>query len=92
MINLPYENSTQVGMAFSPISNVLYVANLFHIYQFDLTSSNIAGSIDTVATYDGFLSQYPGYPGFPTLFCLSALAPDGKIYITTGNSKYLVAK
>jgi len=73
-------------MAFSPNSNVLYVSNTNHIYQYDLTVPNIAASQTIVAAYDSFLSVAPGFPGFATLFGLSALGPDGKIYITTGNS------
>ncbi|HQP02514.1 MAG TPA: T9SS type A sorting domain-containing protein, partial [Bacteroidia bacterium] len=85
-ISVPYENGTQVGLAFSSNSNALYVSNVFHIYQYDLTAANVAASQLTVATYDSFVSVFPGFPnGFATLFGLSALAPDGKIYITTGN-------
>jgi hypothetical protein len=87
-IFLNYENGYQVGVAFSPNSNVLYVSNVFHVYQFDLTAANIPASMDTVATYDGFLDSYPPWPALPTLFALTALAPDGKIYITTGNSTH----
>ncbi len=90
-VSLPmgYENSTQVGLAFSPNSNVLYVSNVFHVYQYDLTAANIAASQQMVATYDSFLSVNPNCSTctpLQTLFCLSALAPDGKIYISTGNS------
>ena len=85
-VNIPFENGYNVGMAISPGSNALYVSNDFHVYQFDLTASNIPASQLTVATYDSFVSVFPGFPnGFATLFGLSALAPDGKIYITTGN-------
>ena len=85
-VNIPFENGYNVGMAISPGSNALYVSNVFHVYQFDLTASNIPASQLTVATYDSFMSVFPGFPsGFATLFGLSALAPDGKIYITTGN-------
>ncbi|HMU77010.1 MAG: T9SS type A sorting domain-containing protein [Bacteroidetes bacterium] len=86
-VNMPFENGYNVGMAISPGSNALYVSNTQHVYQFDLTAANIAASQLTVATYDSFVSVFPGFPnGFATLFGLSALAPDGKIYITTGNS------
>ena len=85
-VTLPFENGYNVGMAISPGSNALYVSNTQHVYQFDLTAANIAASQLTVATYDSFVSVFPGFPnGFATLFGLSALAPDGKIYITTGN-------
>ena len=85
-VTMPFENGYNVGMAISPGSNALYVSNTQHVYQFDLTAANIASSQLTVATYDSFMSVFPGFPsGFATLFGLSALAPDGKIYITTGN-------
>ena len=85
-VTMPFENGYNVGMAISPGSNALYVSNTQHVYQFDLTAANIAASQLTVATYDSFVSVFPGFPsGFATLFGLSALAPDGKIYITTGN-------
>ncbi|MFN8143341.1 MAG: T9SS type A sorting domain-containing protein [Bacteroidia bacterium] len=47
----------------------------------DLQASNIAGSIDTIATYDGF---YDPIPLFQTAFYLAHLANNGKIYINTG--------
>ncbi len=85
-VTMPFENGYNVGMAFSAGSNALYVSNTQHVYQFDLTAANVAASQLTVATYDSFVSVFPGFPqGFATLFGLSALAPDGKIYITTGN-------
>lgn len=62
---------------------------MFHVYQYDLTAANIAASQQIVATYDNFLSVNPNCSTctpLQTLFCLSALAPDGKIYISTGNS------
>lgn len=84
-INIPPESGFNVGMAISPNSDVLYVSNVFHVYQFDLTAANIASTQTTVAAYDSFLSVAQGWPGFPTVFGLGALAPDGKIYLTTGN-------
>ncbi len=71
------------GVSFSPNSNVLYVSSLNYIYQFDLTSANIIGSQITVAVYDGF---YSIWPPSTTTFNLAQLAPDGKIYIVSGNS------
>ena len=85
-ISLPFENGYNVGMAFSSNSKVLYVSNVFHVYQYNLTAANIASSQLTVATYDSFLSVVPGFPGYPTVFGLASLAPDDKIYLTTGNS------
>lgn len=73
-----------VGCEFSPNSNVLYVTEITKIYQYNLLAANVIGSRQVVATYDGF--EQPGLPGFGTYLCQPQLAPDGKIYITTGNS------
>ncbi len=73
-------------MAISPNSNVLYISNSDSIMQFDLSSINIAATQQTVAVYDSFQSTYPPWPPLGTYFGLGALAPDGKIYFTTGNS------
>lgn len=71
------------GVAFSPNYKVLYVSSTRFVYQFDLTSSNVAGSKETVAVYDTF---YSPNPPLATTFYLSALAPDGKIYMSCTNS------
>jgi len=84
--SLPYIIGN-VGCEFSPNSDVLYVSNIEKVYQYDLTASNILLSKAVVATYDLF---YDSFPGLGTYLCLSQLAPDGKIYITTGNgTRYL---
>jgi hypothetical protein len=70
------------GVAFSPNSKVLYVSSMNYIYQFDLTSSSIATNFDMLAVYDWF---YSPNPPLATLFFLSYLAPDGKIYINCSN-------
>ncbi len=75
------------GNAFSPNGEVLYVTEGEKVYQYDLTASNIAASRITVAEWDGF---YDTHPAFSTLFWIARLAPDGKIYISTGNgTRYL---
>lgn len=66
------------GAAISPNSRFLYVCSRNHIFQFDLHAADIEASMDTVATYDGFLSP----PPFPTSFYYMQLGPDGKIYVT----------
>ncbi|MCX6290300.1 MAG: T9SS type A sorting domain-containing protein, partial [Bacteroidetes bacterium] len=71
------------GVAFSPNSLVLYASSMNYVYQFDVTASNIAATQTTVAIYDGY---YSPQPPLATLFYLSQLAPDGKIYINCGNS------
>ncbi|NNC85228.1 MAG: T9SS type A sorting domain-containing protein [Bacteroidia bacterium] len=72
------------GVAFSPNGNVLYASATDELYQFDLTAANIAASKTVVAVWDSFLYTL-GSVSLPTWFELMALAPDGKIYITTGN-------
>jgi hypothetical protein len=84
-INIPQTTGFSGGMAFSPNSRYLYTANIENIYQFDMDAPNIASSQITVATWDGF---YSPSPPFATLFEVMQLAPDGKIYISTGNSTF----
>lgn len=75
------------GVAFSPNSRYLYVANYTKIFQYDLEASDILGSEQLVAEYDGFLDGN----GVPTRFFGLLLAPDNKIYgnIPGFNSRYL---
>lgn len=75
------------GVAFSPNSRYLYVANYTKIYQYDLEASDILASEQVVAEYDGFLDGN----GVPTRFFGLLLAPDNKIYgnIPGFNSRYL---
>ena len=82
--NIPINDSAAFGaIAFSPNSQILYAASTLYVYQFDLTSSNIAATKQTIATWDGYYS-----PAFPlaSTFYLPQLAPDGKIYINCTNS------
>ena len=73
------------GAAFSPSGRYLYVSSVNYIYQFDMSASNIDSSKVVVWIYDGY--QYQGF----IKFLLSALAPDGKIYINCGDgSKYFM--
>ncbi|HNR19177.1 MAG TPA: T9SS type A sorting domain-containing protein [Bacteroidia bacterium] len=72
-----------VGCEFSPNSQLLYVSNVEKVYQYDLNASNVIASRTEVAVWDSFTQ--PGNPGLGAYLCFSQLAPDGKIYITTGN-------
>lgn len=74
------------GLEFSSNSQYLYVSNTEQVFQYDLLSSNILASKTVVANYDGFLNPPPFQLG--TYFAYPLLAPDGKIYITTGNSTF----
>ncbi len=81
------DSAFTTGAAFSVNSKVLYLSSTKYIYQFDLTAPDIPSTQTTVAVYDGFYSHFPI---FATTFFLAQLAPDGKIYINTGNgTEYL---
>lgn len=82
-VTLPFHPGN-VGCEFSPNSQFLYVSNVFKVYQYDVTAANILSSRMEVAVWDSFAQ--PGIPQLGAYLCLSQLAPDGKIYITTGNS------
>ncbi|MDX9750627.1 MAG: T9SS type A sorting domain-containing protein [Flavobacteriales bacterium] len=71
------------GVAFSPNSRYLYVSSVEDVYQYDTEAPDIEASMVHIAHWDGFYS--PG-PPFATLFDIAQLAPDGKVYIATGNS------
>lgn len=73
-----------VGCEFSPNSQFLYVSNILKVYQYDLLATNIISSRTEVAVWDSFAQ--PGIPNLGAYLCISQNAPDGKIYITTGNS------
>lgn len=70
------------GVAFSPSSQFLYVSSVLDVYQYDVTASDIEASMVHIAEWDSF---YSPSPPFATVFDLAQLAPDGKIYIATGN-------
>lgn len=72
-----------VGCAFSANSNVLYVGNILKVYQYDCNATTLLAGRTEVATYDSFVDPQ-NFLG--TYLCYPELAPDGKIYITTGNS------
>ena len=73
-------NGGNTGCEFSPNSDVLYVSNIDTVYQYDLTAANVLTTKSIVAVYDGFNGG-----ALETYLCVPQLAPDGKIYITTGN-------
>ena len=68
-------------MAVSPNSRFLYVTATKQVYQLDLQSGDVFGSIDTVALFDGFALPIGSYFNTPQL------GPDGKIYISCGNAE-----
>ncbi|QQR87173.1 MAG: T9SS type A sorting domain-containing protein [Flavobacteriales bacterium] len=70
------------GVAFSPSGRFLYVSSVYDVYQVDMEASDIAASILHIAEWD---STYSPGPPLATLFNAAQLAPDGRIYISTGN-------
>ncbi|MBK9760830.1 MAG: T9SS type A sorting domain-containing protein [Flavobacteriales bacterium] len=74
-----------IGVAFSPNSRFVYVSSIYDVYQFDTDAADIAASAVPIAHWD---STYSPSPPFATLFDIAQLAPDGKIYIGTGNSTF----
>ncbi|MBK7285930.1 MAG: hypothetical protein IPI95_01830 [Flavobacteriales bacterium] len=83
-VNIPIDDSNSFGgAAFSPNSRFLYVTSVLDVYQYDTEASDIAASMVHIAHWD---STYSPGPPFATVFDIAQLAPDGKIYIGTGNS------
>lgn len=73
------------GVAFSPNSRYLYVSSVLDVYQYDTEAVDIEASMVHIAEWDGF---YSPSPPFATVFDIAQLAPDGKVYIATGNSTF----
>jgi hypothetical protein len=61
---------------------LIYVSSVDTVYQYPISGGTL-GQPEIVAVFDGFYDQYPG---IRTLFANMCLAPDGKIYISTGNT------
>ncbi|MGB3869291.1 MAG: hypothetical protein WA937_07485 [Flavobacteriales bacterium] len=70
------------GVAFAPNSRYLYVSSVLDVYQYDTEVSDIAATMVHIAHWD---STYSPSPPFATMFDIAQLAPDGKVYIGTGN-------
>ncbi len=81
-VNISPSPGFNLGCEFSSNSKLLYVFNIDSSFQYDLKSTNIGSSQKTVAVWDSF---YSPTPPFATAFSQALLAPDGKIYVTTGN-------
>ena len=81
------------GVAFSPNSQFLYAPSTRYIYQFDVTAANIAATKTTIAVWDTTMYSPPqGGPqlSLQALFNIAQLAPDGKIYVSTGNGTFVL--
>jgi hypothetical protein len=72
-----------VGVAFSSDSRKLYFDTFHKIFQINLDTTNVAASMDTIAINDGYFSPYPP---LQSDFWMMTPAPNGKIYISSGNS------
>jgi hypothetical protein len=82
-ISFPDDEFYSAGVSVSPNSRFLYASLETRLYQFDLFSTDIPSSkilIDTLNLNTA--------PPFSSVFYLSQLAPDGKIYIA-GISSHL---
>ncbi len=79
------DTAYSAGAAFSPSGRYLYISSMYYLYQYDLLATNVDSSRITVGVYDGFNTN-----GFPSAYYLAALAPDGKIYINTSNSTWVL--
>ncbi|MBK7295470.1 MAG: T9SS type A sorting domain-containing protein [Flavobacteriales bacterium] len=85
-VHIAIEDYKQMGgVAFSPSGQFLYVSSVLDVYQYDVTVADIAGSMVHLGTWDGF---YSPSPPLATVFDIAQLAPDGKIYISTGNGTF----
>ncbi|MBK8876968.1 MAG: T9SS type A sorting domain-containing protein [Bacteroidetes bacterium] len=73
-------NEYLLGLSFSPSGKFVYACSSNQIFQVD--TDNL--SVDTVATYDGFVSPV-GSTCCATTFWNMYLAANGKIYVTSGS-------
>jgi hypothetical protein len=68
--------------SFSPNSRFLYVASIDSLWQFDMQAPDVLASQTFIAKWDGYLDSTFGNQ---TIFWWHWLAPDGKIYMVSGN-------
>ncbi|MCB0703952.1 MAG: T9SS type A sorting domain-containing protein [Saprospiraceae bacterium] len=71
------------SVAFSPNSQLLYAGQIENLYQINMLVSSIEASLLLVGELDDFEAPFYGY------FQKMQLAPDGKIYLSTGSKPYL---
>lgn len=76
-----FDTGTAMGVSVSPNSRYLYVSAIDKLFQYDLEAQDVAGSRILLMTTDFFLD-----PFYPSIFTLSGLGPDGKIYVAGGSS------
>lgn len=75
-------NNTAGSTSFSPNSRYLYITSVDTLWQFDVQAPDVLASQTFIAKYDGFVDSTFNNN---TLFWWHWLAPDGKIYIVSGN-------
>ena len=75
------------GVAFSPSDRYLYADDNRHLWQWDMSATDIASSQTLVDTFDGFIQ--PGW--FEMDFGPLVNGPDGRIYIIppAGSSEFI---
>src|SRR5690606_24981443 len=84
-----FKGSVGNGVAFSPNSRYLYISSDNMLYQFDMNADSLMAKQTLVGVYDSF-GWGQGGSNPPTSFYQLMLAPDGEIYMTTGNgTRYL---
>jgi hypothetical protein len=71
--------SVRTGLAFSPNSRFMYVANTYNLYQYDLWEDDIESSRLLIA------ENWPNFPENPSISD-AQLGPDGKIYFIAPNN------
>jgi hypothetical protein len=82
--DFPKDTSWYAGAIFSPSGRYLYYTMSSNIWQLDLQAPDPMASLTKVGEYDGFVEV------FAINFSYPMRAPNGKIYISSGNgSRYL---
>lgn len=81
--SLPYTRyDLSSGIAFSQNGQFAYISNGIGIYRYEFNASNAKESRELMAQYDGY--QHEDF--WDTTLGYMMLAPDGKIYLTTGTN------
>jgi len=79
----PWSSNEYISnMSFSPNNTYLYAGFTNRLYQFDVKSNNLSGSVVRIAKLDTAFKDF----NLPVLFGASQLAPNNKIYYGNGGS------
>ncbi len=70
------------GLAFAPNSRYLYVSVKDSLFQYDTAVEDFGNTRQLIAVWSGAFSMVPP---LAAVFYVMRLAPDGKIYMATGN-------